>query len=58
MTIYVHFNVRAEKQSERLFNVDSVRANGPDSIKVKFQFSDNGKTFTDVSHVAVQPERE
>ena len=58
MTAYIHFHVRSDRPAKRLFNVASIHSNGADSIIVKLEFSDDKHTFTDVSHVAVQPERE
>ena len=59
MTIYVHFNVQSGRKAERLYNVTSIHNNGMDSVKVKMEFNSNSnRTYTDVSHVAVQPDRE
>lgn len=58
MNIYVHFNVRSGRKAERLHNVASVEDHGVDSVRVLMQFSDDKHVYTDVSHVAVQPEKE
>lgn len=56
MTIYVHFNIRTGRTSERLHNVASVQHEGLDSVKVTMLFSDAVRLFTEVSHVAVKPQ--
>jgi hypothetical protein len=56
MTIYIHFKTSA--QSVRLFNVSSVEDAGVDAIKVRMMFADDGTVYAQVSHVAMQPEKE
>jgi hypothetical protein len=57
MTVYVHFHIATGKQSVRLHNVAAVVDHGTDAIRVDMIFADDAKYYTEVSHVALTPER-
>jgi hypothetical protein len=56
MTIYIHF--RNRETAEKLHNVAAVVDNGVHAVRVDFIFSDENRTFENVSHVSLQPQRE
>ncbi len=58
MTIYIHFNIRTGKAAERLFNVSLVQDLGDGRIEVVNMFGGKVKTFSEVSHIAMQPDKE
>lgn len=58
MSIYIHFIISSGRTAEKLHNVSSIHDSGQDAIEVRMTFSDDRKRYTNVSHVAVTPERE
>lgn len=58
MTVYVHFTLQLDYPARKLHNVARVSDNGKNSILVSMLFTDDKHTFVNVSHVAIQPERE
>ena len=57
MTIYIHF-IGGTPIAKRLCNVAAVLDAGPRSVRAKMQFTDEKPLFKNVSHVALETDKE